>query len=100
MKNATRLLSILLMCLAALYGQSERGSIRGTVEDSTGAVVPGAKVSATSVATNVETATRSGDAGNYNIPGLAPGIYRVQVEQSGFKKLIRENVVVEVSGVT
>jgi hypothetical protein len=99
-KNATRLFSSLLLCLAALYGQSERGTIRGTVEDSTGAVVPGAKVSAINVATNVETTTRSGDAGNYNIPGLSPGVYRVQVEQSGFKKLIRENVVVEVAGVT
>src|SRR6185437_9384591 len=93
-------MTVLLMCWVGLYAQSERGSIRGTVKDSTGAVVPGAKITATSMATNIETSTVSEEAGNYNIPQLAPGIYSVRAELAGFKTLVRENVVVIVSGVT
>jgi hypothetical protein len=100
MKRVTRFVSLLLFYGAAIYGQSERGTIRGTVLDSSGAVVPGAKVTATSSATGIEAITVSTSAGNYNIPQLPPGNYAVQVEASGFKKLVRENVIVEVSGVT
>ena len=99
-KTVTKVITVLLICWVGLYAQSERGSIRGTVEDSTGAVVPGAKITATSLATNIETSTLSEQAGNYNIPQLAPGVYTVRAELAGFKTLVRENVVVVVSGVT
>lgn len=91
--------TLLFFCCAGVYAQSERGSIRGTVEDATGAVVSGAKVTAINVATGVETATVSTDSGNYNIPQLPPGMYKVQVQLAGFRTLIQENVEVEVSGV-
>lgn len=99
-KFATKCVGILLLCGAGVYAQSERGSIRGVVEDASGAVLPGARVTAISVGTNVETSTNSLDAGNYNLPELPPGTYVVQVELKGFKKLVRENVNVQVSGVT
>ncbi|MDQ2774409.1 MAG: carboxypeptidase regulatory-like domain-containing protein [Acidobacteriota bacterium] len=99
-KYLTRVITVLSLCGAALYGQSERGSIRGTVQDSSGALVPGANVTAVSAATNIATSTLSTGAGNYNIPELPPGMYTVRVELAGFKELVQENVVVEVSGVT
>lgn len=49
--------------------------------------------------TGVLASATSTDAGNYNIPQLPPGRYTVTAEKEGFKKLIRENVTVEVSGV-
>ena len=100
LKRIVILVSTLLICWAGLYAQSERGSIRGTVEDPSGAVVAGARVTALNVGTGVETGTTTTDAGNYNIPQLPPGTYTVSVEQTGFKKLVQENVMVQVSGVT
>src|SRR5258708_3917335 len=91
---------VALISLVSVYAPSERGSIRGTIEDATGAVVPGARVTAIHVGTGVETSTRTTDSGNYNIPQLPPGMYSVSVEQSGFKKLVQENIEVKVSGVT
>src|SRR5262245_4887811 len=79
--------------------QTERGTIRGTVIDPTGAAVAGAKVAARNIQTGVVTTSESTDAGVYNIPNLRPGAYAVEVEHTGFKKLIRDNVVVEVAGV-
>jgi outer membrane receptor protein involved in Fe transport len=99
-ERVTKMVVAILTGCACLCAQSERGSIRGTVEDATGAVVPGAKVTATNAGTGVETTTQSTGAGNYNLAQLPPGIYRVTAEQSGFKKLIQENVEVQVSGVT
>jgi Carboxypeptidase regulatory-like domain len=69
--------SILLIGWVGLYAQSERGSIRGTVQDASGAVVAGAKVTATNLGTGVETSTNTTEAGNYNIPQLPPGEYTV-----------------------
>ncbi len=99
-KYLTRSVILLFASWAVLYGQTERGSIRGTVLDSSGAVLPGAKVTATSNTTNIAVSTVSESGGNYNIPELPPGNYTVVVEQSGFKQLVQQNVVVIVGGVT
>jgi outer membrane receptor protein involved in Fe transport len=93
------LVVLLVLCAAVLSAQSDRGSIRGTVHDASGGVIPAVKVTASNVATGVQTTVTSTDSGNYNIPQLPPGQYIVMAEKSGFKKLIRENVSVEVSGV-
>lgn len=82
-----------------LLAQTERGTIRGTVIDTTGAAIAGAKVSAIHAGTAVATPTVSTDAGTYTIPNLAPGQYSVEVEHPGFKKLVRENIRVDVAGV-
>ena len=54
--------------------------------DSSGAVVAGAKVVATNLDTNISQTTTTGAEGNYTVPSLAPGRYRVELEYSGFKK--------------
>src|ERR1043166_3469806 len=90
--RGTQFVALALMCCALVWGQSERGSIRGTIEDSSGAGIPGVAVTAVNVGTGVRTATTTSEAGNYNIPQLPPGNYSVEVEQTGFKKLTQENV--------
>lgn len=100
-KGVFRLAILLLLATSPkiAWGQSDRGTIRGTIFDPAGAVVPGATVAAINVAKGVKTQTISSDAGNYNIPQLQPGVYHVEAERSGFKKLIRENIRVDVAGV-
>jgi len=66
------------------WSQGETGSISGIVTDKTGAVVPGANVTAKGVATGVERATKAGDNGQYVISGLEPGFYDVTVTSGSF----------------
>jgi len=75
-----------------IFAQSERGTITGTVLDSTGAVVPGARVTVTNVATNVSSPARSTDSGNYTVASLPVGLYSVRVEKDGFKPALHSAI--------
>src|SRR5208283_139460 len=103
MIQAAKAVSILLLGLlltaTLVFGQSEAGSISGYVRDSTGAVVKGATVTTKRLATSSERTTQTGDAGQYNIPGLTPGQYSVKVTNSGFKTY-ETTVVVAVGSIT
>src|SRR5262249_21763979 len=70
--------------VVAVFGQSERASISGTVTDSSGAVVPGAKVVVTNPATNATLTTMTTESGDYTAPNLSAGSYTVRVEHAGF----------------
>src|SRR5690349_9413485 len=89
--------AISILITGILEAQSERGTIRGTVTDSSGSIMPGVTVKATNLDTGIETTTVTTDSGLYSIAQLKPGNYRVEAERSGFKKLKRENVIVAVS---
>jgi len=92
-------LCVLLFVVLAMSGfaQESRGSIVGRVTDSSGALVPGAAVSATNESTNVVTNAKSNDQGNYQILFLVPGTYKVSAVMTGFKTWIKENVQVRVN---
>jgi hypothetical protein len=80
----------------ALQAQTAgEGTITGTVTDGTGAVVPGATVTATNAATNISTERTSTSAGLYTIAPLPVGTYTVTVAAKGFKTLQQENLVVD-----
>ena len=90
----------LLFCLAAfalpIGAQTNKATIVGTVSDPNGAVVVGARVVATNVATGIASEpVMTDDDGAYTIPNLSPGTYRVQFEQQGFKTLVREPIIAE-----
>ena len=74
----------LVVLTEGAFGQSEDGSISGTIRDSSGAVVVGATVKATSSTTGAERTTKTGSIGQYNIPGLTPGIYEVTIASADF----------------
>jgi hypothetical protein len=89
---------VLLLSLAVgtLFGQTEKATLRGTITDPTGAVIPNATVAVTEVSTGVEARRVTTDAaGNYEIPDLKPSIYRVEVTQTGFTSYRADNVVVD-----
>ena len=60
-----------------LFGQADTGSITGTVTDTSGAVVPGVKVTIVAIATGQQRTLTTDDAGRYSSGPLRPGSYRV-----------------------
>src|SRR3984893_71344 len=85
----------LLLCLSA-FSQGNFGRILGAVTDQTGGVISGATVIVLDTQRGVSRTLTTDEAGAYNAPTLIPGTYTVRVEAKGFKKLERQNVVLEV----
>jgi hypothetical protein len=56
-----------------MFGQAVNGTLLGTLTDSSGAVVPGAKVTITEQGTGIPRTTDSNASGNYVVPNLPPG---------------------------
>src|SRR5206468_1049030 len=83
-KASPRLLCILLLS-GSIFAQSERGTISGTVHDTSGAVIPAAEVTVTNTATNAAINVTTSEAGDYTIPSLPVGTYNVLVEKQGFR---------------
>ncbi len=77
--------ALTLMPGLAAYAQQTTGEITGTVTDNSGAVIVGASVTATNIATQQARTTTSNSTGNYAIPYLVPGTYNVKTSRSGFK---------------
>jgi hypothetical protein len=86
--------ALLLLALAGFEtnAQTVVGRISGTVRDASGAVVPGATVTVTNVATNLERTVKTDDEGFYTVTNLPVGTYVVSVEQSGFKKAVQTGI--------
>src|SRR5579872_5981993 len=93
-KNVARVFLSLLIAACAAFGQGTTGAIDVTVTDTSGAAVPGAKVSAVSNGTGASYRTTSDAAGRAQFLLLRAGNYKVTVEQQGFEKLLREGVIV------
>jgi hypothetical protein len=79
--------------------QTVGGTLRGTVKDTTGGVVPGATVTALNESTGAKFDTLTGSVGLFSFPNLLAGSYTVTVELSGFKKFVRKNVPVSANQV-
>ena len=91
---------LFLAVQSTAYGQSSTyARLVGTVKDQTGAVVPGAEVTATARATNKSRLAVSDDRGEYILDKLIPGLYNVRAELPGFKTQVREDVRLEVAQV-
>ncbi|HYO81850.1 MAG TPA: TonB-dependent receptor [Bryobacteraceae bacterium] len=86
---------VLALALAAsLTGQSERGNVSGTVTDPGGAAVAGAKLTLVHVDTNTTLTSATSEAGEFNIPNLSPGSYRLDVTAPGFKHQVQDKIIV------
>lgn len=90
-------LTVFFLLLLPGAAQDFRAGLTGLITDPAGAAVPGAAVKATNVQTNATTEVTANEAGRYSIAFLIPGKYRVEVEASGFKRFVRENVELEIS---
>ena len=86
-----------LLATASLSAQTFRGTILGTVTDPSGAVLPGAKVTAKNTGTGLERTTETSADGSYSVPELPIGTYTVTVTQAGFQTFIASGVTVDVA---
>src|SRR5215471_10342316 len=93
-------LSLAVVCLALFSGtvcsQSTNASLSGLVIDASKARIAGARIAAISSATNIRDETTTNATGEYYLPSLLPGTYRIEVEKNGFKTLVRPDVTLHV----
>ena len=95
-KYASAVVVFLFVCVLLTCAQTETGQIFGVVTDSSGAVLPGVKVTITSPALlQPIIATTSGD-GSYQFPGIPIGMYSVQFDVTGYRSVLRENIRIEI----
>src|SRR5579859_6540343 len=87
----------MLLCVSPMMAQGvDTALLRGTVTDSTGAVIPNVIVTMTNVATGVSEKRPTDAGGRYLFTDLKPATYRASVEAAGFKTLVRDNIVLRV----
>ncbi len=90
-------LRLLLLAVALVPGAVSQttgsATLVGTVMDSTGAVITGAKVTVVNTATSFVSETKTTGEGSYYVPYLIPGTYRLTIEAQGFKTYVRDGIV-------
>ena len=88
------------LCATLCVAQSDRGSLAGTITDSTGAVVPNATITVTGADTGTVYNAVSSSVGSYRIQDMVLGAYNIKVAATGFKGAERTGVVIQVNSVT
>ncbi len=91
------LVALCFMVFSATLALSQTSSISGTVLDPQGNAISGAKITITNTATSLNREAKSSADGTYQVPQLAPGLYRVRAEAQGFTTIVQEEVQVLVS---
>jgi hypothetical protein len=86
-----------LMFLQPSFAQQDTGTITGIVKDQSGAALPGVSVTVTNALTAASFRTVTDELGRYTAPALRVGQYAVLAESSGFKKVLRSGIVLQVN---
>src|SRR5436305_8310823 len=89
--------ALVLICAGAADAQAVKGGLLGNIVDASGSALPGVTVTITEVNTNIVYNTVTNESGNYVFANLKDGTYRVAGELSGFKKTVRDGVIVPVN---
>ncbi len=94
-RSSIKVLLLLAFGASALLSQSDRATLRGTVTDPSGSVVPSAQILIQQVGTNVDRKLTTDENGNYEAPALIPGHYLIKVENAGFRAFQAEDVLLD-----
>src|SRR5437879_12575411 len=89
----------LILSATAAFAQTDRGTLTGTVSDTTGAVIPGVAIEAKNIQTGAAYQAGSSETGNYTLAQLPAGTYELSATLPGFKKFVREGIIVSVATV-
>jgi hypothetical protein len=87
--------ALLSLLSGRIYSQSNTGTLRGTVLDSSGSVVPAARITLGNVETGVKFETVANESGEYAFEFLQGGQYRLSAQVQGFKQFNRTGVLIE-----
>lgn len=95
-------LGMLALLISVLFSQAlaqttSSATLRGTVKDPNGAVVPNATVTLTFVSTQSERSTKTSGEGIYTFTSIVPGVYTLTVEATNFKKYVKTDLVISPS---
>jgi hypothetical protein len=88
--------AVSLVIAAVLPAQTITGSITGVVMDASGALIPSAEVTVINKGTNARSVARTNSTGNYAVPLLPRGDYRIEVSAAGFKRFVQEGIELQV----
>jgi hypothetical protein len=89
---------IAALAVTSIAAPQVNSALSGILSDSSGAGIPGARVTAENTSTGVVSSTTANEVGVYNFPSLLPGVYRVSAEYPGFQKVVYAEVHLEVAG--
>src|SRR5688500_17970768 len=95
--EALLLMGLLVVGAVKAVGQTQLATLVGTLTDSSGAALPRANVTVTNVRTGIENSTLTNASGDYVVPLLHAGEYKIAVELPGFKKLTKTGIVLQVA---
>jgi hypothetical protein len=84
----------LFVALVPVKAQDARGTILGRVTDQSGAAMAGVQIEVVNTDTGVRATSTSNSSGDYILPYLLPGPYNITVEQQGFRRYTRNNIVI------
>ena len=89
----SRILILIMALAASVWAQSTgTATMLGAVTDSSGAIVPGAKVTVVNTGTNFVFTSITTSEGTWYIPNLNPGMYQLKIEAQGFKSHVRDGI--------
>lgn len=96
MRRVAALVFILLTSFILGQAQSTNASLAGRITDPASALIVDAKVAAISTGTNIRYEDLTNGSGEYHLANLPPASYRLEIQKSGFKKLIKPDVILHV----
>ena len=92
-------IGVVILSVVVTYGQTNRGTINGSVTDTNGAQIPGATVTVTNLSTGQKVTVTTSESGGFTVQSLDPVTYSIAVEAKGFKKSVVEPIKVDTAGV-
>src|SRR6476620_3724470 len=95
-KLSCTIFGLVFLAITSLHSQTFYGSIVGAVADASGGTIRGAKVTVTNTGTGEQRNAETSEDGAFRFVNLIPGNYKIDVEQSGFKRYTRDGVAVAV----
>src|SRR5262249_27349387 len=93
--TAVLIVMSIILAAAPLCGQTVKGTILGTITDTSHGVIQGVQVVLTETNTNSQRTELTNDSGFFAFANLDPGEYRIEVEHPGFRKVVRSEIALD-----